>query len=208
MLLQGLYAIADQAVLAARGVELRTFAEQLRSAEVDVVQWRCKDGSPREILDGATVLRQVLGGSACRLIMNDRADLAALAGFDGVHLGQGDLSVADARRLLPRGIIGISTHNGVEVTRADAGGADYVAIGPVFATTSKLDAEAAVGLDGVRQARALTGKPLVAIGGITLGSAASVVRAGANAVAVISGLMAAGEGTAELARRYKLVLGV
>ncbi len=220
-----LYAIADAGTLRTRGVELRTFAEELRAAGVGLVQWRCKEGSPQEVLAGAAVLKEVFAGSGCRLIMNDRVDLAVLAGFDGVHVGQGDLEVGDARRVLEcakedehrgqggiteerqRQWVGVSTHTEEQVRAADAGEAEYVAVGPVFATGTKADAEPVIGLDGVRRARALTAKPLVAIGGITLGNAASVLAAGADAVAVISGLFVEGRTVESVAREFLLMRG-
>ena len=199
MNLPKLYVIADAAVLRRRGVELRDFCLELRSAGVGLVQWRDKDGSPQEVLAGAAVVREVFAGSECRLVMNDRADLAVLAGFSGVHVGQGDVLPEDVRRVMgASGLIGVSTHTETQVVVAEAGGADYVAIGPVFATGTKADAEAVVGLEGVRRARALTGKPLVAIGGITRENARSVLEAGADSVAVISGLFAAGESVAQV----------
>ena len=157
--------------------------------------------------------------------MNDRADLAGLAGWDGVHVGQDDLSPEDARKVLAAGknshlkremwdtrvggggIVGVSAHTAAQVVAADAGGADYVAIGPVFATGTKLDAAEVVGLKGVRRARALTLKPLVAIGGITRQNARSLIDAGADAVAVISGLIENGESVERVARDFIELLG-
>ncbi len=230
MRLPRLYVIADAGTLRAREVDLRAFAEELRAAGVELVQWRSKEGSPHEVLAGAAVLREVFAGSGCRLIMNDRADLAVLAGFDGVHVGQGDLGVGDARRVLEQrreregregstedaqgkdegrergGIVeawvGVSTHTEEQVREADGTDADYVAVGPVFATGTKADAEPVIGLEGVRRARALTRKPLVAIGGITLDNAASVLAAGADAVAVISGLFVEGRTVEAVAREF------
>ncbi len=225
MQLPPLYAIVDDGTLRVRGDSLRAFAEELRAAGVLLVQWRCKDGSPQEVLAGAEVLREVFAGSGCRLIMNDRADLAVLAGFDGVHVGQGDLGVGEARRVVQdrnkdehRGLrggteetqrrwVGVSTHTEKQVREADGTDADYVAVGPVFATGTKADAEPVIGLEGVRRARALTGKPLVAIGGITLGNAASVLAAGADAVAVISGLFVEGRTVEAVAREFLSMRG-
>ena len=135
-----------------------------------------------------------MAGSACHLILNDRADLAVLANFDGVHVGQGDLSPEDARRVVGTDrIVGVSTHTDEQVRIADQSCADYIAIGPVFATGTKLNPDPVVGLEGVRRARALTTKPLVAIGGITRDNARSVIDAGADSVAVISALFAPDE---------------
>jgi thiamine-phosphate pyrophosphorylase len=198
-----LYAIADAGVLAGRGVSLEEFAQGLRAADVGLVQYRDKSGSPQNVLRGAAVLREVMAGSGCRLILNDRADLAVLAGFDGVHVGQGDLSPEDALRVVgPGREVGLSTHTDEQVRAAEQSCADYVAIGPVFATGTKADTEPVVGLDGVRRARALTHKPLVAIGGITRANARSVIEAGADSVAVISALLVPGESVEKVARDF------
>jgi thiamine-phosphate diphosphorylase len=125
-----------------------------------------------------------------RLIMNDRADLCLAADFDGVHVGQDDLSPESVRRIIgPYRWLGVSTHNPEQLRDADLTSADYLAIGPVLQTSSKEKPDPVVGLDGVRRARALTRKPLVAIGGITRANAVSVIEAGADSVAVISDLL-------------------
>lgn len=125
-----------------------------------------------------------------RLIMNDRADLCLAAGFDGVHVGQDDLSPESARKIVGSGRwVGVSTHNAAQVAEADKTSVDYIAIGPVFATASKQNPDPVVRLAGMREARALTRKPLVAIGGITRQNCRSVIEAGADAVAVISDLV-------------------
>jgi thiamine-phosphate pyrophosphorylase len=125
-------------------------------------------------------------------LVNDRADVASLAGASGVHVGQEDLDVAAARCLVgPDMLVGVSTHNLEQIERAAASSADYIAVGPVFGTSTKTNPDPAVGLDLVRRARAASDKPLVAIGGITLDLAASVIEAGADSVAVISGILAA-----------------
>jgi len=223
MIVPRLYAIADMETLARRGIELREFAEGLRAAGVTWIQLRDKAGTPQEVLEAAQVLREVFAGTGCVLIMNDRVDLGALARFDGVHVGQEDLSVGDARRVLKarnqhgghggyteetqREVVGVSTHSEEQVGAADAGEADYVAIGPIFRTGTKMDAEAVVGLAGVRRARELTRKPLVAIGGITRENCRSVVEAGADSVAVIGGMLAAGEMVEQVARDFLRILG-
>ncbi len=224
MILPRLYAIADAETLARRGVGLRAFAEGLKAAGVEMVQLRDKVGTPREVLATAAVLREVLGARCC-LVMNDRVDLAVIAGFDGVHVGQEDSGVEDARRVLElagapsrrerqgceewgtRGfVVGVSTHTEAQLRAAEGTTADYLAIGPVFSTGTKVDAAEVVGLEGVRRARALTGKPLVAIGGITRENAASVFEAGADSVAVISGLLVEGESVAAVARDFLGIL--
>ena len=129
-------------------------------------------------------------GNSVRLIMNDRADLCLAADFDGVHVGQDDLSPESVRKIIgPDRWFGVSTHNPEQLSEADLTSADYLAIGPVFGTTSKANPDPVVGLEGVRRARALTRKHLVAIGGITRSNAVSVIDAGADSVAVISDLL-------------------
>jgi thiamine-phosphate pyrophosphorylase len=203
MALPGLYPIADSAALRARGLTLREYAEGLAAAGVTLVQYRDKDAAPQTILRNAALIAEMFAGSGAKLIMNDRADLAALAGWNGVHVGQSDLSPEDARIVIGADkVIGVSTHTDAQVIAADAGAADYVAIGPVFATGTKLDASPVVGLDGVRRARALTRKPLVAIGGITRENARPVIEAGADSVAVIGGLLVPGVPVGEVAREF------
>jgi thiamine-phosphate pyrophosphorylase len=188
------YPILDAGLLAARGLTLRGLAEELKAAGIELLQYRDKAGGPQAILRAATVIREVFAGTECRLILNDRADLAVLADWDGVHVGQGDLSPEDARRVVGTGRwVGVSTHTDEQVRVAQLSCADYVAVGPVFATGTKADADPVIGLEGVRRARALSTKPLVAIGGITRENARSVIDAGADSVAVISALVAGGE---------------
>ncbi len=151
-------------------------------------------------------MRDTLAPYRCRLILNDHADLAASVGADGVHLGQTDLAPAGARVLLPSGLIGISTHSDEEIITADAGPADYIAVGPIFTTNTKQDTAPVVGLDLLRRARALTAKPLVAIGGITRANARSVLDAGADSVAVISALLVPGERVDTIVRDFLDIL--
>lgn len=154
-----------------------------------LLQYRNKSGTARQILEDARELKARLGDPV-RLIMNDRADLCLAAGFDGVHVGQEDLSPEGARRVIgPDLWLGVSTHNPEQLKEADATSADYVAIGPVFATGSKERPDPVVGIEGVRVARSLTRKPLVAIGGITRANALAVIEAGSDSVAVISDLL-------------------
>src|ERR1700685_513907 len=141
-------------------------------------------------LEWGTRARLRSGAQNIKLIMNDRADLCLAAEFDGVHVGQDDLSPESVRKIIgPDRWLGVSTHNPEQLAEADKTSADYLAIGPVFATSSKDKPDSVVGLEGVRRARALTRKPLVAIGGITRANAASVIEAGADSVAVISDLI-------------------
>ena len=198
-----LYSIIDKDTLTARGVHLDHFARELRDAGVTLLQYRDKSGAPQEILRAAEEIAAVFAGTEATLILNDRADLAVLAGWSGVHVGHLDLPPAAVRRVLGAGrVIGVSTHNEDQVREADASEADYVAVGPVFATSTKLNAEPVVGLEGVRRARALTAKPIVAIGGITRANARAVIDAGADSVAVIGGLFSDGERPGKVARDF------
>jgi thiamine-phosphate pyrophosphorylase len=188
MLLPRLYAILDSSCLDSRD-GLRTCAEDLVAAGVSLVEYRNKSGNSRVMLDQARELKRLIGRRT-KLIMNDRTDLCLAADYEGVHLGQDDLSPDAARKLIGKErLLGLSTHNPDQLSRADLSSANYLAIGPVFATTSKEKADPVVGLEGVRKARALTRKPLVAIGGITRANCRSVIDAGADAVAVISDLL-------------------
>jgi thiamine-phosphate pyrophosphorylase len=202
-----LYAIVDAGVLAARGIALESFALELRDAGIRLVQYRDKDGSPQQVLAAAKLIREIFADTHCTLIMNDRADLCTLAKFDGVHVGQEDLPPEDVRRVVgPNRLIGLSTHNENQLRAADASCADYLAIGPVFATGTKVDPDPVVGLEGVRRARSLTDKPLVAIGGITRENARAVLDAGADCVALISGLMPHSESLQQVARDFLQLL--
>jgi|SRR5437762_30096 len=188
IVLPRLYALAD-ASLFSSNVAFMRFVDELVDGGVSLLQYRDKSGSPRQILDQAYEMKRRMG-NAVKLIMNDRADFCVAAGFDGVHVGQEDLSPDGARRLVgPERWLGVSTHNPEQVRTADKTSADYLAIGPVFATSSKANPDPVVGLEGVRAARALTQKPLVAIGGITRKNCRSVIDAGADSVAVISDLL-------------------
>jgi thiamine-phosphate pyrophosphorylase len=202
-----LYPIVDEGVLSLRGLETHRFVNALKAAGVGLLQYRNKTGAPQEILRTAAAIRIAMAGGKCRLILNDRADLAALIGWDGVHVGQDDLSPEDARRVVgAEGWVGISTHSEEQVRLAELSCADYVAVGPVFATGTKRDAEPVIGLAGVTLARALTKKPLVAIGGVTRANARSVIEAGADSVAVISALIDEKESVEKVARDFLDVL--
>jgi thiamine-phosphate pyrophosphorylase len=205
--LPSFYAIIDAGVLVKRDVELSYFARVIRDAGVQLVQYRDKDAGSQTILRNAEIIRDIFEGSGCSLMMNDRADLAVLAGWNGVHLGQSDLSPEDARRVVgAERWVGVSTHTEEQVRLAELSFADYVAVGPVFATGTKRDAEPVIGLAGITLARALTTKPLVAIGGISRANARSVIEAGADSVAVISALIDVGESVEKVARDFLDVL--
>lgn len=188
MMLPRLYAILDASRFSDASSLFAT-ALELQGGGVTLLQYRNKTAPARQILDDARELKQRLAKSI-QLIMNDRADLCLAAAFEGVHVGQDDLSPEGARQVIgPNRILGVSTHNPEQLAQANLTSADYLAIGPVFATSSKENPDPVVGLEGVRRARSLTTKPLVAIGGITRENGRSVIDAGADTLAVISDLL-------------------
>ena len=173
------------------------FANELLTGGATILQLRDKGPDVSRFLSCARELRRITRNRA-RLIVNDRADHALASQADGVHLGQDDLPPSAIRPIFDAATIGdnsrhlwigFSTHNLNQVRLADAMPVDYIAIGPVFATSSKANPDPAVGLEGVRQARQATAKPLVAIGGITRVNCRQVTEAGADSVAVISDLL-------------------
>jgi thiamine-phosphate pyrophosphorylase len=185
-----LYAIIDPAQT--RDLEPLAVADILLSAGVRLIQYRGKTDTSRRLFEVSRAMAERVRQAGGIFIVNDRADLARLSGADGVHVGQEDLPVEQARRVLLAGQrVGVSTHTRAQFEEAEATSADYIAFGPIFPTGSKERPDPVVGLDSLRQMRGLTRKPLVAIGGITLDNAASVIEAGADSVAVIHDLLAA-----------------
>ena len=172
-----------------------TAAEEWVAAGIKLMQYRNKSYDSRILLEQGRELRRRISraeasATPMRLIINDRADLCVAAEFDGVHVGQDDLLPDSARRIVgPDRLLGVSTHNPQQVAEADLTSADYLAIGPVFATSSRANPDPVIGLEGVQQARQLTRKPLVAIGGITRANCRAIIEAGADSVAVISDLI-------------------
>jgi thiamine-phosphate pyrophosphorylase len=200
MNLPKLYAIVDVSCFAA---PLRTtqaivdYAKDLAVGGATLIQYRNKVGTTREMLSHAREIRRALGDNVT-LLMNDRADICIAAGYQGVHVGQEDLSPEGARMVIgPERMLGVSTHSLEQLQQANAGPADYIAFGPVFGTTSKRNPDPVVGLEGIRAARAATKKPIVAIGGITRANARSVIDAGADSVAVIADLLSSPAKVAE-----------
>ncbi|MGC1870600.1 MAG: thiamine phosphate synthase [Acidobacteriaceae bacterium] len=190
-MLAPLYPILDIDLLTARSLDLASIATAWRAAGVTLIQYRNKLGSARDMLRDAARLREIFpANSSARLIFNDRPDLALLAGFDGVHVGQGDVAAEDARKIVgSTRLVGVSTNSTEQVIEADKTSCDYIAYGPIFPTASKINPDPTVGLTGLRAARTLTAKPLIAIGGITRKNCRSVLDAGANSLAVISDLL-------------------
>jgi thiamine-phosphate pyrophosphorylase len=191
-----LYAIIDPAQ--AGGRPPLEIATELLAAGVRLIQYRDKNASSGELYSIAAPLAKCVRRAGRTLIVNDRADVARAVDADGVHLGQDDLPPESARTLLgPDKLIGYSTHTAAQLAIAHHSPVDYIAFGPIFSTNSKKNPDAVVGLEGLREARKLTRKPLVAIGGITLENARDVIEAGADSVAIIRALI----GTADIRKR-------
>lgn len=181
-----LYAITDSQLSNCAHEEI---VQMMLSAGARLIQLRDKDASAKELLDAARACVRLTREAGARLIINDRVDVALTAGADGVHLGQEDLSVEEAREILGDDkIIGVSTHNPDQFKAALETSANYIAVGPVFPTTTKENPDPVVGLELVGEAKKLTDRPLVAIGGISVERAPQVIAAGADSVAVISAL--------------------
>ena len=186
-----LYAITDTQLSNYTHVEI---VELLLAVGVRFIQLRDKEASSKELLDQARACLELTRAADAKLIINDRVDVALTANADGVHLGQGDLSVEEAREILGEdAIIGVSTHSLEQFSAALKTSANYVAVGPVYATTTKENPDPVVGLELVKAAKALAAKaqperPLVAIGGINVERAKEVIAAGADSIAVISAL--------------------
>ena len=185
-----LYPILDAGILLACDIRLQDFARTLQSAGIRFLQYRDKEGSDEVVLDRARILRNIFPMGEATLILNDRAHLCEAAAFDGVHVGQDDLSPKLAREAIgPERLLGVSTHNPRQVAAADREPVDYIAIGPVFGTQSKPDPDPVIGREGVASARRSTSRPLVAIGGLTLENSRLILRAGADSIAIISALL-------------------
>ena len=173
-----------------------------------MVQLREKDATMRAFVEAARALKAALAPLGVPLAINDRLDVALAVDADGLHVGQDDLPVAEARRLLAPGkFIGLSITALDQILRPDAEAADYLGVGPIYAQQTKVDAAAPLGLEGLRRIRGLTDKPIVAIGGLTPDNSASVLAAGANGLAVVSAIVAADDPEAA-ARRFVGLWGV
>jgi thiamine-phosphate pyrophosphorylase len=189
-----LYAIIDAVLV--KTSEL-SFAEMMAESGVEILQYRNKLATSRQLLEISSALARqwpnlTQNSPRARFIVNDRSDIAALAGAGGVHVGQTDLEVEQARAIVgTQAWVGVSTHNLEQAAAADQTSADYIAFGPIFPTTTKENPDPVVGLDLLAQVRRRTRKPLVAIGGITLERAEAVYRAGADSLAVTRDLMTA-----------------
>ncbi len=180
----GICFITDQTHSAMPAFEM---VKHVLEAGIPFIQYRAKDLSRREICSEARRLRELTRHYNAVLIINDHADIALAMDADGVHLGQDDLPLAEARRIMGRKIVGISTHDPEQAKEAEAGGADYIGFGPIFFTSTK-DAGAPKGVDILRAIKQNVTIPVVAIGGIGIDTAADVMRAGADAVAVATAI--------------------
>jgi|SRR5579871_2201680 len=198
-----LYVILDATLLTVSAIDC---AQELAGAGVRLMQYRHKHAPAGEMLTVSKQLVSALKPQGITFIVNDRPDVAAICGASGVHVGQDDLGVEATRTLVGEKIIGISTHNLEQFKRATESSADYIAVGPIFATSSKTNPDPVVGTELIREIRALTDKPIVAIGGIKLENAAEVIAAGADSVAVISDILAAPD-RAKRAKQYLELLG-
>lgn len=184
-----IYPIIDTAHLERVGASALQWAEALADAGVRIAQYRHKGAFTRARYEEAKAVGVVFRRAAVCYIVNDRADIAMALGADGIHVGQEDLPPELVRRLIGREmLLGYSTHSAAQLAAEQCRWADYLAIGPVFGTVSKRNPDPVVGLDGVRTARSLTAKPLVAIGGIALENVDQVIRSGADGVSMISSL--------------------
>ena len=197
------YPILDTESLGRCGISLAVAAAAYLEGGASILQIRHKFHWSRDLFDGAREVARLCRERGASLIINDRADFAALLNA-GLHVGQDDLSPRDARKLLGSGaVIGLSSHSAAQLATAAGEPVDYVALGPIFATGSKRQPDAVVGLEEIRRCRGLMEKPLVAIGGITLENARDVWTAGADSVAVIAGLLPAGASARALRERME-----
>src|SRR2546426_6680192 len=201
-----LYAIAD--TLGRPELSFLGLAEQICAGGARLLQLRVKDRPTREFLTIAQEVRTICHRYGSLLIINDRADIALAVEADGVHVGQEDLPLAAARKVLgPGKLIGVSTHDPTQALAAERGGADYIGFGPLFGTSTKATGYTARGLEQLREIRALVSLPIVAIGGITAERAPAVLNAGADAVAMISELVLANDITAKVRETLETVKG-
>lgn len=172
-----------------------------------MVQLREKEATTRAFVDEARALKAALAPFGVPLAINDRLDVALAVDADGLHVGQDDMPVEAARRLMrPGKFIGLSITAVGQVQRPDAEAADYLGVGPIYAQRTKEDAAAPLGIGGLRRLRGLTGKPVVAIGGLTPDNSAPVLAAGADGLAVVSAIVAAADPEA-VARRFVALFG-
>lgn len=192
MKIKGLYAIIDNSLLPS--VSNIEAARRVLAGGARILQLRGKGLSSKELLKEAREIRGVARQAGAIFIVNDRADIALISDADGVHLGQDDLPLPEARRILGKEkLIGVSTHSLEQAIEAEREGADYIGFGPVFGTTTKSDAEEAKGIHALREVKQTASIPIIAIGGINLQNLKYVIEAGADGIAVISAIVMAGD---------------
>lgn len=185
--IEGLYAIIDSSYLKIGDMEKA--AVKILEGGAKIIQLRAKDFGSNDMLEAAIFLKAAAQKYEALFVINDRIDIAMLSGADGVHLGQDDIPVTEARKLLGNKIIGISTHDPKEAIEAEAQGADYISFGPIFATKTKKDAQTPRGIEYLKEIRKAVTLPIAAIGGITEDNMKEVLRAGADSVAIISDIL-------------------
>ncbi len=196
------YPILDTAVLAANNCEVLETANVLVESGVKILQYRHKTSWSQADYDRASQIRELCRTADVVFVLNDRADYGQLLGA-ALHIGQDDLPPVASRKIVPDAVIGFSTHNRRQFARADEEPVQYLSLGPIFSTTSKLNPDPVVTVEGLGSLRSLTKKPLVAIGGITLENAADVLQAGADSVAIISGILPENNQPAEIEKRTR-----
>ena len=202
-----LYVVTDREL--SKGRSDAEVARMAYEGGADVVQLRMKNADGREMLEQANLIRRYADEMCKLFIVDDRVDIAMASGADGVHLGQSDMPLEAARKLMgDDAIIGISVDNVEEAIAAQEGGADYVGVGAVFQTSTKPDAQQGVGLGAVFEVRQAVDIPVVAIGGINRGNIQDVIRAGADAVAVVSAVVAQDDVSAAAHELRDLILKV
>ncbi|HQT44857.1 MAG TPA: thiamine phosphate synthase [Candidatus Micrarchaeota archaeon] len=195
--INGFYFITD-ANLSKNGV-LQDAADAIKGG-AGIIQLRDKKASPKELLETASALRKITAKAGVAFIVNDNVEAALESGADGVHLGQEDADISEAKMRMPGKIIGISVSTPIEAKDAEEKGADYLGVGPIFATSTKKDAAKPIGLVGLKEIRKAASLPIIAIGGITHENAKSAIQSGANGVCAISA--AAGDGVEAKVRAF------
>lgn len=195
-----LYAILDPEQIQGRGVE--EVLHELLCAGVKILQLRVKSLAAKDFLDLARLIRSATAAHNCRLIVNDRADIAIACNADGVHLGQDDLPLHAGRRLVANKIIGVSTHDIEQAQQAQREGADYIGFGPMFGSQTKDTGYSARGIAMLKEIRAAVTLPIVAIGGINEQNVSQVWQAGAESAAIISDIL----GSKDIAAKIEAIL--
>ncbi len=186
----GLHVITDESLM--KGRTHLQIAEAAALGGAKVIQYRDKNASGRKMYETALALRELTAKSGVVFIVNDRVDIAAAANADGAHIGQEDVPLEAARRILGNEkIIGVSANSLEEALEAEKGGADYIGLGPIFETATKTDTDAAIGLEGLKKVAAALSIPAIAIGGIKQEHVQPIMRNGAGGIAVISAVVCA-----------------